>query len=209
MPGLQIPARPEREPRAVPLPKRGGGGPRSGARSSARRACRTVPGDIAPGQSQPGAVQLDRRREAAEFLLVGDDHLRRRDLRSLTAACRWFQPPFGVPQPALDSLELADSQQRPGKANAEHGPDTDQFVGEHLEPATQRGLLPGPAHGRDRQLDQVRRSLEIPGGQRVADGLGRLAVLLVPPLARRCRSGTWPGCSSSRRACSTSANRWW
>ena len=43
-----------------------------------------------------------------------------------------------------------------------------------------RGFLPGYAHGRDRQLDQVRRAPEIFGGQRVADGLGRLAVLLVP-----------------------------
>ena len=43
-----------------------------------------------------------------------------------------------------------------------------------------RGFLPGYAHGRDRPLDQVRRLVEIPGGQRVADGHGRLAVLLVP-----------------------------
>ena len=91
-----------------------------------------------------------------------------------------LQPPLGVPQPALDSLELAAHQQCPGKVNAEHRPGLDHFVGEHLEPAAQLGLLPGPQYCRDRQLDQAGRSLEIPGGQRVADGLRLLAVLLVP-----------------------------
>ena len=83
-------------------------------------------------------------------------------------------------QPLLDSLDLAGNQQCPGKGNAEHRPDPDHVVGEFLEPATHHGLLPGPAHGRDRQLDQVRRPPEISGGQRVADGQGPLAVLLVP-----------------------------
>ena len=53
------------------------------------------------------------------------------------------------------ALELAAGQQRPGKVHAEHGPDPDHLIGEHpegehLEPATHRGLLPGPAHGRPR-----------------------------------------------------------
>jgi hypothetical protein len=64
-------------------------------------------GCVAPGQSLPGAIRLDHRRQTAVFLLIGDDHLRPWDVRFLTLACRWLQPPLGIPQPALDSLELA------------------------------------------------------------------------------------------------------
>ena len=42
------------------------------------------------------------------------------------------------------------------------------------------GLLPGPAHGGDGQLDQVGRPPEIPGGQRVPDRRRLLAVALEP-----------------------------
>ena len=177
-------------------------------------------GHVAPSQGQRGAVHLDRPREAAELLVVDDDHLRRRGLRVPRGTGRRVQPPLGVPQPGLDALELAASQQRPGIPDAEHGPDPDQLVGKRLEPATQRGLLPAPAHGRDRQLDQVRRPLEVLGGQRVADRLGRLAVLLVPrarppvqlrnvgraarpagaPAARRRRGGGSDTTGGGRRA---------
>ena len=65
----------------------------------------------------------------------------------------------------------------------------DQLVGERPEPAKQRGLLSTPAHCWQGQLDQVRRSREIPGGQRVADRIGRRPMLLVPlaraPMQRR------------------------
>ena len=73
-------------------------------------------GHIAPGQGQGGAVQLDHRREAAESLVVDDDHLRRCGWRSLTDTGRGVQPPLGVPQPGLNALELAAGQQRPGTA---------------------------------------------------------------------------------------------
>src|SRR5215208_4102869 len=70
-----------------------------------------------------------------------------------------------------------------GIRNAEHGPAVEQLVGERLEPAKQRGLLSTPAHCWHCQLDQVRRSLEILGGKRVADRIGRRTIMLVP-LAR-------------------------
>ena len=106
MPGLQIPAAPVHEPQ------------QSRCRSAAevvvvkRKLDRPLgmpdgAGCVAQGQSLPGAVHLDLRRETAVFLLVGDDHLRRRDLGFLTVACRWLQPPLGISQSALDSLELA------------------------------------------------------------------------------------------------------
>ena len=56
-------------------------------------------GQIAPGHGQGGTVHLDRRREAAKFLVVDDDHLRRRGLGSFTGTCRGVQAPLGVPQP--------------------------------------------------------------------------------------------------------------
>src|SRR4029453_16468742 len=70
-----------------------------------------------------------------------------------------------------------------GIRHAEHGPVLEQFVGERLEPAEQYGFLSIPAHGWRCQLEQVRRSLETPASQRVADRIGRRTVLLVP-LAR-------------------------
>src|SRR5919112_1892277 len=70
-----------------------------------------------------------------------------------------------------------------GIRTAEHGPAVEYFVRERLEPAKQGGLLSTPAHARPCQLDQVRRPLEILGGQRVLDRIGRKTILFVP-LAR-------------------------
>src|SRR3712207_4521742 len=67
-----------------------------------------------------------------------------------------------------------------GIRNAEHGPAVEQLVGERLEPAEQRGLLSTPAHCWPCQLDQVRRPLEILGGKRVPDRIGRRTIMLVP-----------------------------
>src|ERR687893_1223980 len=66
----------------------------------------------------------------------------------------------------------------------------EQFVGERLKPAKQRGLLSTPAHRWHRQLDQVRRSLKILGGKRVPDRIGRRTILLVP-LARAPMQGRY------------------
>ena len=76
-----------------------------------------------------------------------------------------------------------------GIRNAEHGPAAEQLVGERLQPAKQGGLLSTPAHAWPCQFDQVRRSLEILGGQRVADRIGRRTVLLVPLTGTPMQSG--------------------
>src|SRR5258708_29373788 len=76
-----------------------------------------------------------------------------------------------------------------GTPELEHGSEVKQLVGERLEPAKQRGILSPPAHFRDCQLDQVRSSLEVLGGQRVADRIARRTMTFVP-LARapvQCR----------------------
>src|SRR5215207_583370 len=64
--------------------------------------------------------------------------------------------------------------------NTEYGPGMEQFLGERLEPAEQRGLLPAPAHCWHCQLDQVRRSTEILGCKRVPDRIGRRTIMLEP-----------------------------
>ena len=141
-----------------------------------------------------GAVHRDRAREAAELLLVHDDH------RRLTGASIWHcqlscvQPPLGVPQARLDALELAARHQRPDKPDAEHGPA--RGAARRGAPRASRRSVASCRSLRIagmRQLDQVGRPLEVLGGQRVVDRLGRLAVLLVPALARRCSSGTAVG----------------
>ena len=73
--------------------------------------------------------------------------------------------------------------------NAQYGPGAHQFVGKGLEPAKHRGFLSTPGHSWHCQFDQVRRSPEIKGCQRVADRIDRRAMLLVPraraPMQRR------------------------
>src|SRR5690606_26283512 len=69
---------------------------------------------------------------------------------------------------------------RSGIMDAEDGPAGEQFIGECLKPAEQRGLLSIPAHGWHGSFDQIRRSLKILSGQRVPNRLGRQTILLVP-----------------------------
>ena len=93
----------------------------------------------------------------------------------------------------------------PAYADAQHGPDPDHLVGQRLEPAAQRGVLPALAQRRDRQLDQVGGALEVLAGQRVADRLGPVAVLLVPvarppvQIAERRRAARPAGALAGRR----------
>jgi hypothetical protein len=136
-------------------------------------------GGVAPDQGQGGAVHLDRPGKARQLSLVDDDHPRRRGWRArvLTAG---LQPALDVGQPLLDALELPAGHQRPDEAHREHGPGPDHVVGDGVEPAPDGGLLPVPALGRDRQLDEPRRPLDVPDGQGVADRLGRFPVPLVP-----------------------------
>ena len=217
---------PPRDPRSsrtrapgAPLPLRARDGRPRRTRSSARRAWVTVPATSPSDQGLPGAVDGDRRREAAELLLVHDDHRRRR--RPVAHAGRRVQPPLGVPQARLDALELAAGQQRPGIPVAEHGPDADQLVGERLEPAEQRRLLPTPGASpgiASSTRSAARSKSSAASAWRIASD--RLAVPLVPrarppvqlrrpgraarpagaPAARRRRGGGSDTTGAGRRA---------
>src|SRR5579872_3553111 len=76
-----------------------------------------------------------------------------------------------------------------GIRNAEYRSAAEYLIGEYLEPVKHRGLLSTPEHCDHTQLDQVRRSREIGGSQRVADRIGRRPMLRVPlagaPMQRR------------------------
>src|SRR4051812_11826848 len=67
-----------------------------------------------------------------------------------------------------------------GIPNAQGGPAVNQLVGERLQPAKQHGLLSTPEHCWYCRLEQVRSALEILGGQRVADCIGRRTTTLEP-----------------------------
>ena len=204
--GLEIPARPGREPQQRRLPQPRPRWSSSATRSSARRACVTVPATSPRTRARAArysSIAAGRRRNSSSstttIAAAGA-------WRSVTGIRRRVQPPLGVPQACLDALELAARQQRPDEPDAEHRPDPDHLVGQRLEPADAPSascrLL---AHGRDRQLDQVRRPLEVLGGQRVADRLGRLAVLLVPrarppvQVGERRRAARPAGAPAARR----------
>ena len=98
-------------------------------------------------------------------------------VRSLGAPAL-VQPPLGVPQARLDALELAAGQQRPGIADAEHRPD--RGSARRAAPRASRAAWPpaGPCAcaGIASSTRSAARS-KSPAGQRVADRLGRLAVL--------------------------------
>jgi hypothetical protein len=91
-----------------------------------------------------------------------------------------IQPLFGVSQTGVDVVELTARQQHPRIGITEHGPAADQLGRQRLEPAPQRGNLPGAAELWPHQLDEIRRALEVTGGDGVADGFWPLAVALVP-----------------------------
>ena len=177
-------------------------------------------GHIAEDPGLAGPVHGDRARQLAERRLVDDDHRARRLGGPIRGLVHRAEPPLGVPQPLLDSLDLAPDEERPGVRVAQHGPDPQQLVGERLEPLAQRGLLSMLARRRDGELHQVRRSVEVLARHRVADRLRPIAVLLVPrrppadadqalgraarragaPAARRQRAGGSGTTGGGRRA---------
>ena len=57
------------------------------------------------------------------------------------------QPALGVAQPGLDAVELAVHEEGARVRQAQHRPGAEHLVGEGLEPAAQRGLLPRPGAG--------------------------------------------------------------
>ena len=151
------------------------------ATSSARRACLTRAGHIAPDQGQGGAVQLDHPREATIF-----PPRRPRPSRPNGPA---ISPRYRLSRPATarrPAAGLSTPSSSPPDSSAPANPTlstgrtrTTSSGITSSQPRTVASCLVRLMR-RDRQLDQVRRPLEVPGGQRVADGHGRLAVLLVP-----------------------------
>ena len=209
VPSLEIPAPQNASPSSPRRTAHGDGRPRT-ERSSARRACRMVPG------TSPRA-----RASAARYISIAPG--RRRNSSSSTTtisadgasgasrdACRRLQPPLGVLQPGLDA-------RRPRRSPATRPQPT-------LSTGLARTTSSGSASSQPRrvasclllrmagiaQLHQVGRPLEILGGHahggspRTARRSARTTRSPVGA-ARERRSG----CSSSRCACSTSAKRWW
>ena len=204
---LQVPARPEREPQE---PRCRGAEPWSsaGARSSVRRACRTVPGTSPRTRARAerySSIAPGRRRyssSSATTISAG------RGRGSLTGEL--LPPPATVRRPAVGP-QLPRARRRTAvprqRAKLSMGLTRTTSSGSPaaLEPAMHRGLLPGPAHGRDRQLDQVRRPAEILGGQRVADGL-RTARRSAGTTRWPAGAGPAPG-RAARRAAAPAARR--
>ena len=131
---------------------------------------------------QGSAVHGDGARETLEFRIVHDDHGGRRGIRWLPTLRR-VQPPFRGLEEGIDAVELAGRHEGADISDGQHRSALHQLAGKRLEPAAQGRLLSSLPHRGARQLDQVRRPLEVLGRQRVADGFGPIAVLLIP-LAR-------------------------
>lgn len=130
-------------------------------------------GHVAPGLCQRGAVDGDGRRQRAELLGVGPGgsrpvrHGRQRALR--------------VVEPGLDRVEVAGCHEHPSVEDAEDRAAADGVVGQCRQPAEQHRVLPGAPDRRHRQLHEVRRAVELVGGQGVRDGVLGQIVVLVPP----------------------------
>ena len=129
--------------------------------------------------------------------------------------------PASVPSSARSDASTSDSRS-PTVAKSDTcvsaptntTPSTGRFrttsSGSDAHPAGELGLPPFPAHHRHRELHEVRGAPGVTAGQRVADRLRRVAVGLEPAAGPPVQLGApRPACSSSRCACSTSANRWW
>ena len=127
---------------------------------------------------------------------------RRRNSSSSTTTISAGRAGDPVPVAAVASSHRSASRRRastpsssppvssaPAYGQLSTGLTADQLVGERLEPAEHRGLLPGPAHGRHGQLDQVRRSRRNPR-RPARGGSPRPArhCCSYHALARRCRS---------------------
>ena len=125
-----------------------------------------------------GAVDGHPARQAAQLVLVLDDHLG--TLSPHNGVATVGQPPFGVLQSRLDTRELTRGHHGSDVSDAEHRACCEQLA--RGAARTNRAAWPpvGSDHGRGSQLDQFRRALEVLGRQRVLDGKRPFAVLLVP-----------------------------
>ena len=171
-------------PRApgAPRPRRARDGrPRGRGRAPAGHGSRSRPPGPAPGPGRPGTRRSNPGDGGTPRRPRPPSRPTRRPVAH--AACR----SAGVSSHRSASRRRASTPSSwPVASNApaytalSTGLTAEQLVGERLEPAQQRGLLSTPAQCGHGQLDQVRRSGKVLGGQRVADRLGPLAVLLVP-----------------------------
>ena len=134
------------------------------------RALRVVrrTGHVTAGLGERRPVDGQGHRQSVELLIVGA----RRTAGS--------QRPFRVVEPTSDRVEVPGDHQHPAVEDAEHGASPDHVVGERVEPAEDRPVLPVASHRGQRQLHQVRRAVEVPGSQCVPDRVLRQVVVLVP-----------------------------
>ena len=179
------------------------------ARSSVRRACRTVPGtsprtraraerysSIAPGRrryssSSATTISPGGARDPAPVAAASSSH--RSASRSRTSTSSGSPPVSSAPATAKLSIGLTRTTSS-GSALS--------------QPCTVASCLVMRMAGIVRSIRSAAWSKSSPASAwpMAMDGSPFCSY---HALARRCRSGTWPGCSSSRRACSTSAKRWW
>src|ERR1039457_4567406 len=205
---LQVPVPPGRKPKNPDAEAR----PRwssSGERSSARRACRTVPG------ASPRAMA-----RAARYTSIAAG--RRRYSSSLAATIS----ASGPCRPSWGAVGAASH--RSASRSRSSTPSSSPVVSNAPAKATlstglSRTSSSGSASSQRRAVASclVLRMAGIASSTRPAArskssaasawlmATGCSSFCSYHALARRCRSGTWPGCSSSSRACSTSAKRWW
>jgi hypothetical protein len=120
--------------------------------------------------SKPGPVDRNRARQLAEGFVVRHDRV----------ACRRTQPALGILEAGLDAVGLAVPQERPSVRVTQHGPPSNQLVGQPFQPMPHDGVLPLPTGRRDCHLDQASRAFEVLAGHGVPDGFGRFAVVRVP-----------------------------
>ncbi len=161
-------------------------------------------GDIAADQR---LTRRDRSRSEPEgdgILVVDDGHL------APVGALAGSSHRSASRNRVVGAVGIAEGlQQGAGIVDAEHGPRAEDVIGQRPEPASSVALLPGPTHGRPRQLDQVGGAGVVTGGEGVADRGGAVAVALVPgappPVEHRQQVGMRV---EQVRARSTSAKRW-
>ena len=94
-------------------------------------------------------------------------------------ACR-LQAAFDVLEPCFHPFDVAADHVRGDDRDGEHRPDAEQVLGKRLQPAAERGLLPGSERRHCGHLDEVGGSLEVFALQGVADRRRLVAVAGVP-----------------------------
>jgi hypothetical protein len=123
-------------------------------------------GDVAAGLGQRRAVDQDRRRCRAKVL--GDRPGGCQVL--VVGAC--LQRRISVVETGLQPIEVTGQHPCPARHDAQHRTPTRDRVRQGLGPAEQQAVLPRATHLRKRLLHQEGGTREVPGNQRVPDGVG-------------------------------------